>query len=275
MFSGSSETFDPFAAFADDPNLQNGVPHRDLVAAEVTHDAAVDAPFASAAPEDAPFVSAAPEHSALTPTAPNEAAFTCAAFSSAAPENAAASADSVSNSIPDITAYFSNAESPSTFDFIGAGTTITSAAEEDLACLVDPFSRLSASSVADRLPVDEASPDVITSKDDLHPATDVDVNDAIIRDDDDDDDNAGDGQSRAWIPPPRTRLCLARVKSGGQHLPDDDAPTTPRILMTENLGDPVSDMAERLFGPEGAAERKVFMRKPSEVVLATKLFDVT
>lgn len=151
---------------------------------------------------------------------------------------------------PDITAYFSNQETLSTFDLIAATGAMKLDDNVPVSPPVDPFADIGtipadivpSTSILSRtsVPTVETS-EVASSTDLLFLSTD-----AFIFDED---------QSHAWIPSERTKRYLSALKSASE-IPEEDRVTTPRILMVEDLGDPLLDVVGRIFGEEGISGRK-------------------
>ena len=136
---------------------------------------------------------------------------------------------------PDITAYFSNQESPSTFDLITATQAVKlddNAPGNVSASIHTPMSISTLETSDDALATDRL---FLSS-------------DAFIFDDD---------QCHAWIPGERTKLYLSALKSVSDptESPEEDRVTTPRILMVENLGDPLLEVVERILGAEDVGRK--------------------
>ena len=143
-----------------------------------------------------------------------------------------------------IAAYFSDDRgAPSSFDFLSATTTTTSPSHSNRAPIVPSSSTTNL--LSSTIPVDESSSSI--------------------------DDSFADYQdeSNLWLPSDRTRQSLdLRAASSSSSTTCsgvaaavsaslDHEVTTPRILMVEDLGDPVKELMKRVAGEEEAAKRVV------------------
>ena len=135
-------------------------------------------------------------------------------------DNSTTSDDAPNQPSIGISSYFSNQESPSSFDFFSPAA--PPAIFDDV---IGP-----APTATDSLPQ---------------------TSDPLLPNDGDDDD-----ASHAWIACSQTRQCLDDPSAPSLASAADyyRTPLTPRVLMVESLGDPVLDLLKRVSGSDATRE---------------------